>query len=451
RNWMNDPNGMVYYKGVYHLFYQYFPGAPVWGPMHWGHATSTDLVHWQRQPVALYPDSLGYIFSGSAVVDYNNTSGLGKKGMIPLVAIFTYHNPKKENSSDDFQNQGIAYSLDEGKTWIKYAANPVLKNPGIRDFRDPKVMWYKKEKKWIMTLATHDHVTFYSSPDLKNWNKESEFGKDLGAHGGVWECPDLFSMEYKDKTIWVLIVNMNPGAPNGGSGTQYFIGDFDGHQFTPYSKQIKWIDYGRDDYAGITWSNTGKRKIFIGWMSNWQYAEKVPTTDWRNAATVSRELSLQKLGDEYFISSLPVKELNGICGKPVSLKPGENSFSYPSEISIALPEAKDFSLLLSNDMGEKLSIGFNKEKNQYYIDRSQSGKTDFDETFAGRSLVPRLSNENYLNVKLIIDKSSVELFADDGLSVLTELFFPGQPYTHLLVQTSTNNAKLEYSHLKSIW
>jgi fructan beta-fructosidase len=192
--WMNDPNGMVLYKNTYHLFYQYYPDSTVWGPMHWAHATSSDLVHWQHQPIALYPDSLGYIFSGSAVADINNTSGFGASGQIPLVAIFTHHDTVGEKlGRSDYQYQSIAYSLDEGKSWTKYAGNPVLKNPGIRDFRDPKVSWYDAGKKWIMTLATLDRITFYSSPDLKNWQRESEFGKQAGAHGGVWECPDLFN------------------------------------------------------------------------------------------------------------------------------------------------------------------------------------------------------------------------------------------------------------------
>jgi len=238
-NWMNDPNGMVYYKGIYHLFFQYHPSSSIWGPMHWGHATSIDLIHWKHEPTAIYPDSLGTIFSGSAVVDKNNTSGFGKKGQAPMIAIFTHHNSQGERAGkNDFQNQSIAYSLDEGKSWTKYAGNPVLKNPGITDFRDPKVMWFEEGKKWIMTLATKDHITFYSSKNLKQWIKESEFGSAIGAHGGVWECPDLFSLNYQGKKIWVLLVSINPGGPNRGSATQYFTGSFDGKTFSPF-KQIR--------------------------------------------------------------------------------------------------------------------------------------------------------------------------------------------------------------------
>ncbi len=210
--WMNDPNGMVFYKGVYHLFFQYYPNATIWGPMHWGHAESNDMIHWKQMPIALYPDSLGYIFSGSAVVDKHNTSGFGKSGQIPLVAIFCQHDPVGEKAGrDNFQTQGIAYSLDEGQTWTKYPGNPVLKNPGIKDFRDPKVMWYAPGNKWVMTLATKDRITFYSSPNLKDWTKESEFGQNKGGHGGVWECPDLFPLQLDGKTHWVLLVSNNPG------------------------------------------------------------------------------------------------------------------------------------------------------------------------------------------------------------------------------------------------
>ena len=228
-HWINDPNGMVYVDGVYHLYFQYHPYSSVWGPMHWGHATSKDLISWKEESVALYPDSLGYIFSGSAVLDINNTSGFGKNGKAPLVAIFTHHNSKTEKERIDFQTQSIAYSNDNGFTYTKFSGNPVVKNPGIADFRDPKVIWHAATKKWIMTLATKDCVTFYSSPDLKNWTKESSFGKTAGAHGGVWECPDLIEMEFNEMKKWVLLVSINPGAPNGGSATQYFVGDFDGH------------------------------------------------------------------------------------------------------------------------------------------------------------------------------------------------------------------------------
>jgi beta-fructofuranosidase/levanase/fructan beta-fructosidase len=233
--WMNDPNGMVYYEGEYHLFYQYYPDSNVWGPMHWGHAISKDMISWEHLPIALYPDDLGYIFSGSAVVDWKNTSGLGTEENPPLIAIFTYHDPKGwESGAIDFQTQGMAFSLDKGRTWTKYENNPVLPNPGIADFRDPKVTWHEPSQKWIMTLAVWDHVSFYSSPNLIDWEKESDFGLEWGSHAGVWECPDLFEMrvEGSEEKRWVLLVSINPGGPQGGSATQYFIGDFDGTFFT---------------------------------------------------------------------------------------------------------------------------------------------------------------------------------------------------------------------------
>jgi fructan beta-fructosidase len=463
--WMNDPNGLVYFNNQYHLFFQHYPDSTVWGPMHWGHAVSKDLVHWQEQPIALYPDSLGYIFSGSTVADINNTSGFGKDGRTALVAIFTHHDPIGEkNGKDDFQNQSIAYSLDEGKTWIKYANNPVLRNPGIKDFRDPKVIWYETDKKWIMILATKDRVTFYSSPNLKDWAKESEFGEKVGAHGGVWECPDLIPFKTDEKIIWALLVSINPGGVNGGSATQYFVGDFDGGIFTPYSTDIKWIDYGPDNYAGVTFSNTGGRKIFLGWMSNWQYANLVPTVTWRNAMTVPRELKLVNVNNNYFVTSQPVKELSSTSENVTSLDNIEikeqvdlseklKDLSGPCEIRLSLDEVKSFSIVFSNHDGEELIIGYSKDDNLYYIDRTKSGKIDFEKGFAARHTAPRLATTKTMEITLVMDVSSVELFADNGLSVMTEIFFPSDPYHHIQVRSPVRVLikKMECRNFKSIW
>lgn len=472
-HWMNDPNGMVYYKGVYHLFYQYYPGATVWGPMHWGHATSKDLIHWQHQPIALYPDSLGYIFSGSAVVDHKNTSGFGKNASlngtvgqekIPLVAIFTHHDPKGEKEGrDNYQNESLAYSLDEGKTWTKYSGNPVLKNPGIKDFRDPKVSWNEVANKWIMTLATLDHITFYSSPNLKEWTKESEFGKEIGAHGGVWECPDLFSLNYQGKKLWVLIVNLNPGGPNGGSGTQYFVGDFDGHKFIPFDNETRWLDYGPDEYAGVTYANTGNRKIFLGWMSNWQYALVVPTEKWRSAMTVPRELSVKKIDDEYLITSTPISELNKLVTKSFKFQNiSVNNFdltaktgklSGPVLLKLSSDKLKDFSITLSNSLNQKLVIGFDQSKNEFFIDRTGSGKVDFEKGFGEKHTAPRFAQSQNFDLTLIIDNASVELFADNGLTVMTEIFFPDEDYSKITIQSKEkfNIKSLEFSKLQSIY
>jgi fructan beta-fructosidase len=452
--WMNDPNGMVYYKGVYHLFFQYYPKDIVWGPMHWGHAISKDLMHWNQLPIALYPDSLGYIFSGSAVVDYQNTSGFGKNGKVPMVAIFTNHDPKLEKTgSDKFQNESIAYSLDDGNTWIKYPGNPVLKNPGIKDFRDPKVSWYAPGKKWLMTLATKDRITFYSSPDLKNWTKESEFGKTLGAHGGVWECPDLFPLKLNGKSYWVLLASINPSGPNGGSATQYFIGNFDGKTFTPLSTDTKWIDYGPDDYAGVTWGNTGDRKIFLGWMSNWLYANQVPTQKWRNAMTIPRELALKQINGEIFLTSNPVKEMENIASNalPVSLKGAKLPVQY--QLSFSRDKIMDFTIVLSNKAGEQLSIGYRKQGNTYFIDRSHTGNVNFSNDFLKPLTAPRLTNSAQINIKLIADAASVELFADDGLTNMTAIFFPKTSFDHLHIknQNGMTIKNLKIIPLRPIW
>jgi len=451
---------MVYFNHTYHLFFQYYPNGTTWGPMHWGHAISKDLVHWKELPVALYPDSLGYIFSGSAVVDSNNTSGFGKGGKIPLVAIFTHHDPIGEKAGkNDFQNESIAYSLDEGNTWTKYAGNPVLKNPGIRDFRDPKVMWYAKEKKWVMTLATLDHITFYSSPNLKDWKKESEFGKGLGAHGGVWECPDLFPLKLNGKTYWVLIVNLNPGGPNEGSATQYFVGEFDGNKFTPIDNNLRWLDYGPDEYAGITWSNTGNRKIFLGWMSNWLYANQVPTEKWRNAMTIPRELALKQVSGKILLTSDPVKELTGIENSPFAISnsrlTGKGIEGIPGQfiLKFNIDRMNDYSVMLSNDSGEELVIGYNNAKKQYFIERAKSGKIDFNAEFAKTAFAPRLTNITSSNIKLVIDASSVELFADNGLTVMTSVFFPAKSFTRMKIQNNKGATikNLKILPLKSIW
>ena len=430
QGWMNDPNGMVYLNGQYHLFFQHYPDGTVWGPMHWGHAISSDLVQWKEQPIALYPDSIGMIFSGSAVLDKNNTSGLGREGLSPLVAIFTQHfMPGEKAGRTDFQNQSIAYSLDEGKTWTKYAGNPVLKTPNLKDFRDPKVIWHAPTQKWIMSLAVADHVEIYSAPNLINWRKESEIGKNLFAHGGVWECPDLLHFNVNGKTIWVLLVSMNPGGPNGGSATQYIVGDFDGHAFKPYSTDIKWMDYGPDNYAGVTFSNVGDRNILIGWMSNWNYANVVPTEKWRSAMTVPRELKLieqdnNKNSNRFLLVSSPVKEFMNAFTEI-----GSKENVIPNRIDLKEMKAADFEIILSNIFNEKLIIGYHADKKQFYIDRTKAGVSNFNEGFAAVAVAPRLSFETNMDLSIVLDKTSIELFTDAGHTVMTTLFFPVHPYT----------------------
>jgi fructan beta-fructosidase len=467
-NWMNDPNGLVYYKGVYHLFYQYFPDSTVWGPMHWGHATSKDLLHWTHHPIALYPDSLGLIFSGSAVVDQNNSSGFGKKENSPLVAMFTYHSQEKEKAGRiDYQYQGIAYSIDEGKTWTKYEKNPVIKNPGIKDFRDPKVFWHEQTKKWIVILAVFDHTEMWGSKDLKNWTKLSDFGKEYAAHGGVWECPDLFELkvEGEEKSKWIMLVSINPGGPNGGSATQYFVGDFDGTTFTSDTdKEVtSWLDFGPDNYAGVTWSNiAGGRKIFLGWMSNWAYAQEVPTSPWRSAMTIPRDLSLTKVGNRYFVKSSIAPEFyaeasnkksveNRVVNDSIVLT--NESFSDISKSMVKMTlDAKPFEIDLYNSLSEKLTIAFDQKSNSFIIDRSRAGKTNFSKNYPVKVFAPRVSSAPKISVSIVVDVASVEVFFDDGLTVMTSVFFTEELLSQLKVKGESQNLyNGELVKLTSIW
>jgi fructan beta-fructosidase len=472
--WMNDPNGMVFHKGEYHLFYQHYPDSTVWGPMHWGHAVSKDMIHWEHLPIALYPDSLGTIFSGSAVIDVHNTSGLGTKENPAMVAIYTYHLMEGEKAGrNDYQTQGIAYSTDNGRTWEKYKGNPVVKNPGIRDFRDPKVSWHEESKQWVMILAVTDHVELYGSKNLTRWNKLSEFGKTYGGHGGVWECPDLFLLEVDGQKKWVMLLSINPGGPNKGSATQYFIGNFDGKTFksdNPPSTTL-WVDYGADNYAGVTWDNIPQsdgRRLFLGWMSNWLYANTVPTDNWRSANTIPRELSLKKLPEGIRLISQPVKELASIRGESVDissqtvkgevdLKAGIPFDIATSELVLELDsigQSKDFGIELSNTQGQKLLIGYEAAGKQFYIDRTQSGKKDFFKEFAARHTAPRKSTAQTMKLHLFFDVASVELFADNGEVVMTDIFFPNSNYSQVKLYAKNGAVKLisgKATHLKSIW
>ena len=443
KSWMNDPNGMFYYNDTYHLYFQYYPDDNVWGPMHWGHATSKDMVNWEEQAIALYPDEMGYIFSGSAVVDHNNTSGFGQDGKTPIVAIFTHHNMEKEKAKQvDVETQSIAYSLDEGITWTKYSGNPVIENPEIRDFRDPKVIWDEKNKQWVMALAAQDNVRFYASPNLKDWSYLSNFGLNLGHHGGVWECPDLFPLKVanSEEIKWILFVSINPGGPNQGSATQYFVGDFDGTNFVldqDFALDLEnqndfWVDFGRDNYAGVTWQNTQREngnKLFIGWMSNWDYAQEVPTNTWRSAMTIAREIGLIKTTQGYRLTSIPVAETKQTL-KPIAVDSRELLGSMKLELT--LDSRNKVGYVLSNDLGEQLEFGFDPAKQQFYIDRTKAGKNDFSEKFASHlSYAPRFTEEKTIKGTVILDKTSIELFWDDGLTVMTEVFFPNAPFNKI--------------------
>lgn len=485
--WMNDPNGLVYYEGEYHLFYQYYPDSTVWGPMHWGHAVSPDMVNWEHLPIALYPDSLGYIFSGSAVVDWKNTSGLGTETNPPLIAIFTHHDPVGEKEKRiDFQYQSIAYSLDKGRNWTKYENNPVVPNPGIRDFRDPKVRWDDGSQQWIMIFAADDRVRIYSSPNLIEWTFASEFGAEWGSHGGVWECPDLFPLAVNgdpSQIKWVMLLSINPGGPNGGSATQYFVGDFDGQTFTldpefaprvaptstdPAREQAVWLDYGPDNYAGVTFSDVPDedgRRLFLGWMSNWAYAQVVPTEAWRSAMTMPRSLSLIKNAQGWWVCSTPVTEIANLHSggfevleqltgdqEITAAIPGQ---ALPLEINLQASSTKGtFGLKLYNDQGENLSVGYDPVANRYFIDRRAAGPDDFSENFAGVHYAPKKEGPSNVDLTLIIDVSSIELFADDGATVMTSIFFPSESFNHVALfaeGVGVEWQKVEGRSLKGIW
>ena len=466
--WMNDPNGLVYYKGIYHLFYQYYPDDIVWGPMHWGHATSTDMLHWDNQPIALYPDKNGLIFSGSAVIDHDNNSGLGTADNPPLVAVFTYHDMEKEKAGGtDFQTQGVAYSLDNGESFEMYEGNPVIPNTEFRDFRDPKVFWDEGSGKWVMALVAGDHLQLYRSDNLLDWTYMSRFGADQGAHGGVWECPDLFELAVAgtDESRWVLLISINPGAPNGGSGTQYFIGDFDGTSFTSDQEEARWLDWGTDNYAGVTYNNVpDDDRIFIGWMSNWTYARDTPTEVWRSAMTLPRKLSLVKINEEYTLLNYPISGIEELLNEQSSLNveiPPNTTETIvlengnQSAIHFVSP-LTDLSLSFKNEAGEELLLELDSEEGLLVLDRSKSGIVDFQEMFANIQQMP-LDNlpEGDLEFDIFLDASSVEVFVNKGQFVMTSQLFPTRNFDELVISNDGNKASLvpelrTYS-VKRIW
>jgi fructan beta-fructosidase len=459
---MNDPNGMVYYAGEYHLFYQSFPDSTVWGPMHWGHAISKDLIHWKNMPIAIYPDSLGYIFSGSAVVDELNSLGMQKGKEKTLVAIFTYHNMAGEKAgTTHFQTQGIAYSTDKGRTWKKYAHNPVIPNKGDKDFRDPKLQWHAASGFWIVTLAVGNKVQFYRSRNLKDWTLSGTFGVDEGNHGGVWECPDLFEIKATSEhpAKWILLVSVGTGAPNGGSGTQYFMGNFDGQTFhneLPKNQSL-WVDWGKDNYAGITWSHApSKAPIFLGWMSNWQYAQQVPTKEWRSAMTLPRTLSLGKTKEGWRLLSNPVVASNLLrtADAPVNLMTKQAAMISINELDLNFDLSKSkneiTTIELFNQLDEKLVVGYNPVKNELFIDRTKAGNHSFSKEFTGVHIAPRVATDNSLRLHIFIDRSSIEVFADGGSVVMTDLFFP-TAYFNLLKYSHQNLVSGKMYTLQSIW
>ena len=474
KKWMNDPNGMVYYEGEYHLFYQYYPDSTVWGPMHWGHAVSKDLVNWEHLPIALYPDSLGLIFSGSAVVDWTNSSGFGDGETPPLVAIFTYHLMEGEqNGSDDFQYQGIAYSLDRGRTWEKYDGNPVLPNDGIKDFRDPKVFWHDATDQWVMVLAEGDEVGLYGSEDLKSWTLLSRFGIDQGSHSGVWECPDLFPLnDVGGNEKWVMLVSIGTGGEMG-SDTQYFVGQFDGKEFKNDNPpdHVMWLDHGKDNYAGVTWSDVDEedgRRIFMGWMSNWQYAQVVPTEIWRSNMTLPRELGIYKTRTGYRLANRPIQELGFlreqvktmnkvvIAGKEdwvQRLPDHERLLNFEIVVSDISGRGKSWKLSFSNAINERIVVGYDQASNQYFVDRSSAGISDFSQDFAGVHYAERVSEAPQMPLSIWMDESSIELFADNGTVAMTDLFFMSEQWNRVVFESGPEAVLVEGDiyRLQSIW
>ena len=433
--WMNDPNGMVYKDGEYHLFYQHNPYGSKWGNMHWGHAISKDLINWEHRPDAITPDALGTIFSGSAVVDTDNTAGFGAGA---IVAIYT------QNS--DRQVQSIAYSTDNGRSFTKYENNPVLTSDA-RDFRDPKVFWHKETQRWIMLLAVGQEMQIFSSSNLKDWAFESSFGEGQGAHGGVWECPDLFELpvDGTNEKKWVLLCNLNPGGPFGGSATQYFVGTFNGKEFVNESpSKTKWMDWGKDHYATVTWSDApDNRRIAIAWMSNWQYANDVPTSQYRSPNSVPRDLSLFTVDGETYLQSAPSPELlklrdisqkrsfkvNGT--RTIKDMIAGNEGAYEIELTIENQYADVIGFHLYNDKGEEVDMQYDMKEKKFSMDRCKSGDVGFNENFPMLTWTAIESGKDELKLRLFVDKSSVEAFGDGGRFVMTNQVFPSEPYTHI--------------------
>ncbi|WP_197456741.1 glycoside hydrolase family 32 protein [Cephaloticoccus primus] len=514
--WMNDPNGLFYLDRVWHLYFQYYPHAPEHGPMHWGHATSRDFLHWEEQPIALFPDASRYIFSGSVVVDHDNTSGFGDGTRPPVVALYTAHDALKAKASGatalGTETQALAYSLDGGTTWAHYEGNPVLPNPGIRDFRDPKVIWDAERGRWVMVLAAQDRVHFYSSANLREWAFLSEFGAGLGAHGGVWECPDLFSMRVEQvhgeppppdaELKWVLLVSLNPGGPLGGSATQYFVGDFDGTHFRPEKKFSRpanrsgeavppvfvsrapsrqaldimrspyaWLDWGRDNYASVLFNNApDERRVMIGWMSNWDYAKKLPTAaaGWLGQMTIPRQLILANTAvSGYVLKCHPPEEIVGSFDPTRRIKrAGTLNFDGPlpkagiapiatliesgqldltkAVITVKVRQMTPlgcYMFLLCNEDGEQLEITHHNgiPGTPVVINRKDSGDCEFSKKFAQPDAVAPITpikevglHCSEANFMFVLDRTSVEVFLNGGERVVTSLVFPKSPYTMLL-------------------
>ena len=460
--WMNDPNGMFYKDGRWHLYYQWNPYGSKWQNMTWGHSSSSDLINWEHHPAAIEPNGLGAVFSGSSAIDTENSAGFGKDAVI---AMYT--------SAGASQIQSLAYSHDNGETFTIYPGNPVLTLES--EARDPNMFWNPETKLWTLILAhALDHeMLIFTSPDMKEWTLQSSFGKGLGAQDGVWECPDLFELpvDGTEQTKWVLLCNINPGGPFGGSGIQYFIGDFDGKTFKADTDAkgtvpTKWLDYGKDNYAIVSWSNApDNRRTAIGWMSNWQYAAEVPTKQFRSANTLPREISLFTGDDgQIYAASVPSPELTALRGKlavntkSINVNKKGKTIILPSandgacEILIDIDPLKvgSISLTLSNEKGEKSILTYAPNYETLSFDRRESGIVDFSQDFPAITLTPTFNGGKNLGLRIFVDRSSIEVFANEGKGVMTNLVFPTTPYNKLTITTDGGNVKVRNLKIYSI-
>lgn len=442
-NWINDPNGMVYADGIWHLYYQYNPYGNDWGNMSWGHAISTDLIHWEEKGVAMTPNQWGDIFSGSAIYDRDNVGGFGAGA---ILAFYT--------ANGSHQQQCLAYSTDGGNTFAQYDGNPVIPNTDMPDFRDPKVFYHEPSQQYIMVLARGwDYsVDIWGSKNLRNWTKLSNFRVDNSrCNKGQWECPDLIKMDYNGQEKWVMIVSTNPGGPVSGSGTMYFVGDFDGKEFTAQELDYPlWLDCGTDNYAGVTWSNAPEgRNLYIGWMNNWNYAGSVPCNPWRSAMTLPRELTLENDRDgNPVVASKVVKEIDRIAGTASSASDGicQGGEAYEMIVKLNAKESKSFSI--GNGSGESIDVKVNPSAEKIVVSRtSSSGLTSFSGLFSIPSMTsPYNPLQDELTLHIFVDKSSVEILSEDGLSILTLLVFPEETYDRI-----TGVDEVAYRPLKSVW
>lgn len=458
--WMNDPNGMFFKDGVYHLYFQHNPYGSKWGNLSWRHSTSTDLINWKDEGVAIAPDAIGMIFSGSCVVDHDNTSGFGKD------AIVAFYTSAKQASRGDRQTQSMAYSLDGGKTFVKYRDNPILTSKE-KNFRDPKVFWYAPKGHWVMVLAVDRHMEIYSSENLRDWKKESDFGEGHGCHDGVWECPDLVELPVegtKDRK-WVLICNINPGGPFGGSAAQYFVGDFDGSTFSDnYPGEVKWMDYGKDNYATVTWNNAPDgRCMAIGWMNNWQYADCTPTKQYRSANTIARDLSLFRRDGKVLLKSEPCREMaaarkdarqvgsaNVTGTETIPLSPQSENGAYEIELTLNPGKSRNVTFSLANGNGDRVLMTYDTVRKTFAMDRTKSGEVSFSYAFPTVTEMPVGSKSGELHLRLFVDRSSVEVFAGNGEYVMTNCVYPSEPYDTITFESDGNRYEVKNMNIYKI-